>query len=141
MALGSIALLCGVTGVTVLVIAVRAVMQKVRTHRTLGRGLLTDGQVLHVYLVPGDQGRAGVRRSVVAFRTLDGGRFLVNDESGLPRGVGDRVPVRYPVERPQHAVLADVRRGVVGPVVFGLCAAGFATACLFACVWALTRSR
>ena len=141
MALGAFALVCGVAGLLVLAIGARAVSRQVRTRRTLSAGLPADGQVLHIYTVPGDQGRDGVQHSVVAFRTVDGRRFLINDESGLPRVVGDRVPVRYLPERPQSAVLVDLPRNVLGAVLLGVCATGFVAVCLAAAVLALTRLR
>ncbi|MFC1439929.1 DUF3592 domain-containing protein [Streptacidiphilus sp. N1-10] len=141
MALGAFALLCGVAGLLVLVIGARAVRRRVRTRRTLSDGLPADGQVLHIYTVPGDQGRDGVQHAVVAFRTVDGRRMLTNDESGLSRAVGDQVPVRYLPERPQDAVLADLPPNLPGAVLLGLCGTGFAVACLSAAVLAIARMR
>lgn len=140
MALGSFALLWGTVGLVVLVIAMQAISRKSRKQQTLTAGLPTDGQVLHTYTVPGDQGRNGVQHAVVAFRTADGRRFLINDESGLPRAVGDRVPVRYLSEEPQGAVLADVPQGVVGAVLLGFCAVGLAAGCLSAALLVLAHA-
>ena len=141
MALGSFALLCGTAGLVVLVVGAHAISRKVRVHRTLTAGVPTDGQVLHTYTVPGDQGRNGVQHAVVAFRAVDGRKFLVNDESGLPRAVGQQVPVRYLSGQPQRAVLADVPQGLLGTVLLGLCAAGFVAGCLSAACLALAHMR
>ncbi|WP_328923534.1 DUF3592 domain-containing protein [Streptomyces sp. NBC_00190] len=133
----SIGLLCGAAGLICLVVGLRAVARKVRTHRALSTGLLAEGRVLQTYVVPGDQGRAGVRRAAVVFRSADGREFLLDDRSGRPRAVNDRVLVRYPQARPQHAVLDDVPRRVAGPAVVICCGTVFVAACLFAAVQTL----
>lgn len=138
--LGALALVCAATGITVLVVGMRGGAHRAIAQRTLSSGILAEGQVLHTYLLPGDQGREGVRCAVLAFRTVEGREFLINDESGLPRVTGDRVAVRYLPEHPAYAVLEDVPRGVVGPVLLGIVGAGFMVACLLTTLFALTRS-
>lgn len=135
-----LALVCGLSALTVLAAGTRAVVRRARTHRGLEAGLLAQGRVLEVSYLPGDQGRPGVPRSVLTFRTPDGRQFLLVDRSGRAREVEDPVLVRYPADHPEHAVPDDVPRGPVGPAVVALGGAVFVAACLFVAVRVLLGS-
>src|SRR3954447_19880238 len=115
MVLGTIGLLAAVIAA---VFGARTVTRSALALQTLRAGLLAEGQVLDTYLVPGDQGRPGVRHAIVAFHTPDRREFRI---VGRARAVGDRVPVRYRPERPDHAVLGDVPRSGVGLAVLVTC--------------------
>jgi len=135
----AIAGLCGMTSLAVLVFGAGASCRKARKYRSLRAGLRAEGQVLHTYTLPGDQGRPAVPCSVVTFQAADGQKFVINDRSGRSRAVSDRVPVVYPPGRPQHAVLDDLPKGMVGSAVVVILGACFAAACLFTAAWELTR--
>jgi hypothetical protein len=99
------------------------------------------GRVLEVSLLPGDQGRPGVPRSVVSFETPDGRQFLLVDRSGRAREIDEPVLVRYPVGRPEDAVPDDVPGGSAGPVAVLLAGAVVAAACLVVAVRVLIPLR
>jgi hypothetical protein len=131
MVFGLIGLICALIG---MVTGGRAVSRSAVTSQTLSAGLLAQGRVVDTFVVPGDQGRAGVRHAVVGFHTPDGQEFRIEEQAGRPRIIGDRVPVRYLQESPQYAVLDDVRRSGVGLAMLMLCLTVFVPACLYVSV-------
>jgi hypothetical protein len=128
---GMIGLLCALIGA---VTGGRAVSRTSVTSQTLSTGLLAQGRVLDTFVVPGDQGRAGVRHAVVGFHTPDGHEYRIEEQAGRRRIVGDRVPVRYLQESPQQAVLDDTRRSEVDLAMLMLCLTVFVPACLYVSV-------
>ncbi|MFJ5921812.1 DUF3592 domain-containing protein [Kitasatospora sp. NPDC092948] len=84
-----------------------------RVRRTFAEGLAAEAVVLATYKTESTSG-VGDNRStttthhtILAFRTLDGREFRLDERNGRRRAVGDRIEVRYLPERPDRAVAVD----------------------------------
>ncbi|MGW1764666.1 DUF3592 domain-containing protein [Streptomyces sp. NPDC002073] len=127
---GMIGLLFAAIGVTMAVVLVR---RTVLRSRTLARGLTAEARCLDTYVTQHrdtEHRRRTARHVILGFRTQDGQDIRFEDTSGVPRVVGDFVPVRYLAHRPQQAV-------ALGPVAPGLrigTVLGLAFCTVFACV-------
>ncbi|MEV7414875.1 DUF3592 domain-containing protein [Streptomyces sp. NPDC089919] len=127
---GLVGLLFAAGGATMAVVQVRRVRA---IGHTRAHGLTAEARCLETYVTQyrDSEGHRRTRRHVIlGFRTRDGQDVRVEDQSGVPRVVGDFVPVHYLPDRPQQAVAA-------GPVAPGVQLAtwfGVAFCTVFACL-------
>ncbi|RKT17566.1 uncharacterized protein DUF3592 [Streptomyces sp. 1114.5] len=83
--------------------------------RILAVGLAAEARCLETYVTQervsgsdsSDRRTRAVRHVIIGFRTADGRDIRFEDSSGVPRVVGDHVPVRYLPDMPHRAVTAD----------------------------------
>ncbi|MFD8081885.1 DUF3592 domain-containing protein [Kitasatospora sp. NPDC059722] len=85
-----------------------------RRARILQDGVPAEGQCLETFVTVerrvgsdlSDPGRH-VRHTIIGFRTADGRDIRIEETSGVPRVVGDHVPVRYLPLEPHVAMAVD----------------------------------
>lgn len=104
--------------------------------RTLAHGLTAEARCLETYVAegrvgtdPSDRRTRSVRHVILGFRIPDGRDIRFRDTSGVPRVMGDHVPVRHLPDQPHRAVAADrapsgTAAGIAASVFVGLFVAG-----------------
>ncbi|MFF4383193.1 DUF3592 domain-containing protein [Kitasatospora sp. NPDC001547] len=123
---GAIGLLAVGLGVVKPVLGIRRARLDLRT---LAEGLSAEARCLETYTTqerdPSSRRTRTERHVILGFRTRDGAEVRLEDTSGAPRVVGDRVTVRYLPDRPHRAVVVDRARAgiaarIAGDVLIGL---------------------
>ncbi|MFJ4963594.1 DUF3592 domain-containing protein [Streptomyces sp. NPDC088729] len=112
--LGSVGLL--VLSVCV-VLAVRTCRRWLLVRKTFRKGLSADGTVVDAYVLPGDQGRAGLQHAIVGFRATDGRGYRLDMDIDRRRPLGTLMRLRYLPSSPERAVLVEAGRGTVRTVL------------------------
>jgi len=105
-------------------LAVRTCSRWLLIGETFDEGLPVEGRVLATYVLPGDQGRAGLQHAIVGFRAADGRAYRLDTEADLRRPMGARVQLRYLPANPVRAVLVEAGRGTLRTVLTLLFLAG-----------------
>ncbi|MFD9304093.1 DUF3592 domain-containing protein [Streptomyces sp. NPDC060048] len=98
-------------------LAVRTCSRWLLLRKTFDEGLPTEGRVLDAYVLPGDQGRAGLQHAIVGFRATDGRDYRLDIDTGRRRPLGAPVRLRYLPTSPDRAVLVEAGRGTVRTVL------------------------
>ncbi len=98
-------------------LAVRTCSRWLLVGETLDEGLLAEGRVLDTYVLPGDQGRAGLQHAIVGFHAADGRAYRLDTDADRRRPLGARVQLRYLPSSPERAVLVEAGRGTVRMVL------------------------
>ncbi|MEU9305891.1 DUF3592 domain-containing protein [Streptomyces sp. NPDC048269] len=112
--LGSVGLLAISVSVA---LAVRTCSRWLLIRKTFSEGLSTEGRVLDAYVLPGDQGRAGLQHAIVGFRAADGRAYQLDIDTDRRQPLGAQVRLRYLPSSPEGAVLVEVGRGTVRTVL------------------------
>ncbi|MEJ8646238.1 hypothetical protein WKI68_43340 [Streptomyces sp. MS1.HAVA.3] len=107
-------LLLGAVGLLVIslsfALAVRTCSRWLFVRKMFNEGLLAGGGVLDAYVLPGDQGRAGLQHAIVGFRAVDGREFRL-DLDAVRRGpLGAPMRLRHLPSSPERAVLVEAGR-------------------------------
>jgi hypothetical protein len=105
-------------------LAVRTCSRWLLIGETFDEGLPVAGRVLATYVLPGDQGRAGLQHAIVGFRAADGRAYRLDTEADCRRPMGARVRLRYLPANPVRAVLVEAGRGTLRTVLTLLFLAG-----------------
>jgi len=132
--LGSLGLLTVLASVT---LALRTCSRWLLVRETFGEGLPAEGRVLDTYVLPGDQGRAGLEHAIVGFRAADGREYRLDTDADRRRPLGARVQLRYLPARPERALLVEAGQGTARTVLTLLLLAGLTLAGSFLTVLAL----
>ncbi|MEJ8646328.1 DUF3592 domain-containing protein [Streptomyces sp. MS1.HAVA.3] len=98
-------------------LAVRTCSRWLFVRRTFDEGLPTEGTVLDAYLLPGDQGRAGLEHAIVGFRAADGREYRLDIDTDRRRPLGAQVRLCYLPSSPERALLVEAGRGTVRTVL------------------------
>jgi hypothetical protein len=98
-------------------LAVRTCGRWLLIAETFDEGLPIEGTVVDTYVLPGDQGRAGLQHAIVGFRAADGRAYRLDAEADRRRPMGARVQLRYLPSNPERAVLVEAGRGTVRMVL------------------------
>ncbi|OKK16150.1 hypothetical protein AMK16_25950 [Streptomyces sp. CB00455] len=98
-------------------LAVRTCSRWLLARRTFNEGLPADATVVDAYVLPGDQGRAGLQHAIVGFRAADGREYRLDLDTDRRRPLGARVRLRYLPTSPERAVLLEAGRGTVRTVL------------------------
>lgn len=98
-------------------LAVRTCSRWLLACKTFNEGLPTEGRVLDAYVLPGDQGRAGLQHAIVGFRAADGREYRLDIDTDRRRPLGALVRLRYLPSSPERAVLVEAGRGTVRTVL------------------------
>ncbi|MDX2389519.1 DUF3592 domain-containing protein [Streptomyces sp. DK15] len=98
-------------------LAVRTCNRWLFVGKTFNEGLPTEGGVLDAYVLPGDQGRAGLQHAIVGFRAADGRAYRLDIDTDRRRPLGEQVRLRYLPSSPERAVLVESGRGTVRTVL------------------------
>ncbi|WP_328930579.1 DUF3592 domain-containing protein (plasmid) [Streptomyces sp. NBC_00190] len=112
--LGSVGLLAISLSVA---LAVRACSRWLLVRKTFDEGLPAEGRVLDAYVLPGDQGRAGLQHAIVGFRAADGREYRLDTDVDRRRPLGAQMRLRYLPSSPERAVLVEAGRGTVRTVL------------------------
>ncbi|WP_405787215.1 DUF3592 domain-containing protein [Streptomyces sp. NBC_00029] len=112
--LGSVGLLAISVSV---VLAVRTCSRWLLVRKTFNEGLAGGGRVLDAYVLPGDQGRAGLQHAIVGFRAADGRQYRLDIDTDRRRPLGAKVRLRYLPSSPERAILDEAGRGTVRTVL------------------------
>ncbi|WP_374772040.1 DUF3592 domain-containing protein [Streptomyces sp. NBC_01310] len=121
-------LLLGAVGLLVVsvsfALAVRTCSRWLFLRKMFNEGLLAEGRVLDAYVLPGDQGRAGLQHAIVGFRAVDGREYRLDLDTERRRPLGAPMRLRYLPSSPERAVLVEAGRGTVRTVLTLLILAG-----------------
>ncbi|MBT2542889.1 DUF3592 domain-containing protein [Streptomyces sp. ISL-44] len=98
-------------------LAVRTCSRWLLACKTFNEGLPAEGRVLDAYVLPGDQGRAGLQHVIVGFRAADGREYRLDIDTDRRRPLGARMRLRYLPSSPERAVLVEAGRGTVRTVL------------------------
>ncbi|MBC3839175.1 DUF3592 domain-containing protein [Streptacidiphilus sp. 4-A2] len=119
----------GVLALSVAVaLAVRTRCRWLLVAETFDEGLWVEGRVLDAYVLPGDQGRAGLQHAIVGFRAADGREYRLDTDADRRRALGTRVQLRYLPSSPEQAVLVEAGRGTARMILTLLFLAALALA-------------
>ncbi|QMU77225.1 DUF3592 domain-containing protein [Streptacidiphilus sp. PB12-B1b] len=118
---GSHRLLLGSAGLVAVsasvALAVRTWSRWLLIRETFDEGLPAEGRVLDTYVLPGDQGRAGLQHAIVGFRAVDGREYRLDTDADRRRALDSRVHLRYLPSSPERALLVEAGRGTVRTVL------------------------
>ncbi|MGW0750753.1 DUF3592 domain-containing protein [Streptomyces sp. NPDC002587] len=112
--LGSVGLLAASLSVA---LAVRTYGRWLFVRKTFDEGLPAEGRVLDAYVLPGDQGRAGLQHAIVGFRAADGREYRLDIDTDRRRPLGAQIRLRYLPSSPERAILVEAGRGTVRTVL------------------------
>ncbi|WP_412079519.1 DUF3592 domain-containing protein (plasmid) [Streptomyces xanthophaeus] len=98
-------------------LAVRTCSRWLLVRKTFDEGLPAEGRVLDAYVLPGDQGRAGLQHAIVGFRAADGREYRLDIDTDRRRPLGAQVRMRYLPSSPERAVLVEAGRGTARTVL------------------------
>ncbi|MFG2987158.1 DUF3592 domain-containing protein [Streptomyces sp. NPDC048258] len=132
--LGSVGLLAISVSVA---LAVRTCSRWLLVRKTFNEGLPTEGRVLDAYVLPGDQGRAGLQHAIVGFRATDGREYRLDIDTDRRRPLGAQMRLRYLPSSPERAVLVEAGRGTVRTVLTLLFLVGLGVVGVFLTVLSL----
>lgn len=132
--LGSVGLLALSVSVA---LAVRTYSRWSFVRKTFDAGLPAKGTVLDAYVLPGDQGRAGLQHAIVGFRAADGREYRLDIDTGRRRPLGAQIRLRYLPSSPERAVLVEAGRGTVRTVLTLLFLVGLGVVGVFLTVLSL----
>ncbi|MGW7434554.1 DUF3592 domain-containing protein [Streptomyces sp. NPDC054849] len=118
-------------------LAVRTCSRWLFIRKTFDEGLPADGRVLDAYVLPGDQGRAGLQHAIVGFRAADGREYRLDIGTGRRQPLGAQMRLRYLPWSPERAVLVEAGRGTVRTVLTLLFLVGFGVVGVFLTVYSL----
>ncbi|MEU3063888.1 DUF3592 domain-containing protein [Streptomyces subrutilus] len=102
-----------VVALVAVALAVRTFLRWLLIRRVFTQGLLATGTVVDAYVLPGDQGRAGLQHAIVGFRAADGRAYRLDFDATRRWPLGAEVGLRYFPSSPERAVLAEPGRGTV----------------------------
>ncbi|MFB7462852.1 DUF3592 domain-containing protein [Streptomyces sp. NPDC056224] len=132
--LGSVGLLAASVSVA---LAVRTYSRWLFVRKTFDEGLPAEGRVLDAYVLPGDQGRAGLQHAIVGFRAADGREYRLDIDTDRRRPLGAQMRLRYLPSSPERAVLVEAGRGTVRTVLTLLSLVGLGVVGVFLTVLSL----
>ncbi|MEU9163539.1 DUF3592 domain-containing protein [Streptomyces sp. NPDC048424] len=98
-------------------LAVRTYRRWLFVRKTFNEGLPAEGRVLDAYVLPGDQGRAGLQHAIVGFRAADGREYRLDIDTDRRRPLGAQMRLRYLPSNPERAVLVEAGRGTARTVI------------------------